>query len=80
MSISYQKKPWRVAPGPFLDGSSPCRRYAARIVETGAGLVLLGFVDRPDGETFVGEVSDPDPVDIDQNGYLHVRAGRPAAE
>ncbi len=64
--------PWTVAPGPFLDGDDPCRRYAARIVDTGAGLVLLGFLhDGPDGQ-FIGEVSDPSPVTIDADGWLHV--------
>ena len=32
-------------PGPFLDGAGPCRRYAARIVQTALGLVILGFAD-----------------------------------
>ena len=64
--------PWAVAPGPFLDGASPCRRYAARIVDTGSGLVLLGFMHNPDGGPFVGEVADPAPVTIDDDGRLHV--------
>ena len=63
--------PWRIAPG-FLDGSLPCRRYAARIVETDGGLMLLGFADRPDGRGFVGEVMDPVPVGIDADGHLRV--------
>ncbi|MCP4382395.1 MAG: levansucrase [Hyphomicrobiales bacterium] len=63
--------PWRIAEGRFLDGSLPCRRYAARICETDNGLVILGFADRPHGE-FVGHVTDPDPVRVDNNGYLGV--------
>jgi beta-fructofuranosidase len=63
--------PWRIAPGKFLDGSLPCRRYAARIVETEDGLKLLGFADRPNG-AFVGHITDPDPVTVDQDGFLHV--------
>ena len=64
--------PWRVAPGAFLDGSRPCKRYAARIVEKDGGLFILGFLhDAPDG-SFVGVVSDPDPVSIDSDGLLHV--------
>ncbi len=68
--------PWRVAPGPFLDGDMPCRRYAARIVETADGPQLLGFADRPDGLPFQGYVTDPDPIDIGADGLLQV--GRPA--
>ena len=64
--------PWRVAPGPFLDGAMPCRRYASRIVERDGGLVFLGFLDAgPDG-AFVGEVSDPDPVVVEPDGTLRI--------
>lgn len=64
--------PWRVAPGPFLDGGLPCRRYAARILETEDGPVLLGFADRPDGLHFQGHVTDPDPVEVTGDGLLRV--------
>jgi beta-fructofuranosidase len=63
--------PWRIAPGPFLDGALPCRRYAARVLETERGLVLLGFLDRPDGD-FIGRISDPDPLKVGADGLLHV--------
>lgn len=71
--------PWRIAPG-FLDGDLPCRRYAARIVDTGNGLVILGFADKPDGVPFVGHVMDPDPVLIGQDGHLRIGTTRQAAE
>ena len=63
--------PWAMAPGPFLDGSLPCRRYAARIVETPDGLRILGFAHGETGR-FGGYVMDPDPVTLDQYGLLHV--------
>lgn len=63
--------PWRIAPG-FLDGALPCRRYAARIVETNAGLRIMGFADRPDGGAFIGHVMDPEPVVVDEKGLLRV--------
>ena len=63
--------PWSIAPGPFLDGSQPCKRYAARLVETPEGLKILGFVDRPHGD-FVGYITDPDPVAIGPDGLLQV--------
>ncbi len=64
--------PWTLAPGPFLDGDPALDRYAARIVETGAGLVLLGFLHNPGGGPFVGEITDPAPVKIDEDGWLHL--------
>ena len=68
--------PWRVAPGPFLDGSQPCRRYAARILEKDGGLFIIGFLhDAPDG-SFIGIVSDPDPVSVDADGLLRVEKKR----
>lgn len=66
--------PWRLAPGPFLDGALPCRRYAARIVEHG-GWQLLGFADRPDGVHFEGHVTDPDPVRVGADGLLSLEGG-----
>jgi beta-fructofuranosidase len=64
--------PWRLAPGRFLDGDDPCRRYAARILDTADGLVLLGFLYNPDGGPFVGTISDPAPVGVDAEGWLHL--------
>lgn len=65
--------PWRIVDGPFLDGAVPCKRYAARIVDTDDGLMIIGFADRPDGH-FVGHVTDPEPIVVDPNGYLRVEA------
>ena len=71
--------PWSIAPGPFLDGALPCRRYAARIVEADDGLKIMGFADRPDGRAFVGHVMDPEPVIVEPNGMLKVVAGAKSA-
>jgi len=71
--------PWKIAEGQFLDGALPCHRYASRIVQTDAGLMLLGFADRPAG-TFLGHVMDPDPVFIDDDGRLRVGRARRTAE
>lgn len=68
--------PWQVAPGPFFDGDQPCRRYAARIVETSAGLRILGFADNGKAQ-FGGYVMDPEPVIVGKDGLLAVV---PAAE
>ncbi len=70
--------PWSIAPGGFLDGALPCKRYAARIVETDEGLRIIGFADRPHGD-FVGELTDPEPVEVMPDGLLRV-VSRPPAE
>lgn len=71
--------PWTIAPG-FLDGELPPRRYAARIVETKSGLVILGFADRPNGVEFVGHVMDPEPVGVGEDGLLFLSPQAQAAE
>ncbi|MEM7026349.1 MAG: levansucrase [Pseudomonadota bacterium] len=71
--------PWSVAPGAFLDGALPSRRYAGRIVDTGAELALIGFADRPVG-TFQGHIMDPQPVAIDAAGQLQLNVLSQAAE
>lgn len=68
--------PWQVAPGPFLDGHQPCRRYAAKILETADGLVAMGFIHTTKDRNFVGAVSDPIPVTVDADGLLHVHPDR----
>lgn len=70
--------PWALAPG-FLDGALPPRRYAARILDTGAGLVILGFADRPKGR-FVGHIMDPEPVIPGKDGLLRIAIRQEAAE
>jgi beta-fructofuranosidase len=65
--------PWSVAPGLLLDGSLPCRRYAARILNTGKGLRIIGFIDHPEG-VFIGELCDPDPIEVEPDGRLRVAA------
>ncbi|MDB6182577.1 levansucrase [Paracoccus fistulariae] len=64
--------PWQIAPGPFLDGDPALDRYAARILDTGDGLALMGFLHNPGGGSFVGEIADPAPVAIDADGWLRL--------
>ncbi len=71
--------PWSIAPGAFLDGAEPCRRYAARIVETAEGLRILGFADGGK-DRFGGYVMDPEPVTVAEDGLLHIPPMARAAE
>ncbi|MGY6549173.1 MAG: levansucrase [Roseinatronobacter sp.] len=71
--------PWTIAPGPFLDGALPCRRYAARIVETPAALRLMGFADTGADGQFEGVILDPEPVEVLADGRLMVHAQPMAA-
>lgn len=65
--------PFRLPDGPFLDGALPCRRYAARILQTEEGLVIMGFADGGP-EAFGGYVMDPEPLWQDQDGNLTFEA------
>jgi beta-fructofuranosidase len=71
--------PWSIAPGEFLDGAEPCRRYAARIVETDGGLRIMGFADGGK-DRFGGYVMDPEPVTVGPDGLLRVTPTPLAAE
>lgn len=63
--------PWRLGPGPMLDGANPTGRYAARVLETPEGLGILGFRwFAPEGDTFVGQIDEPVPLFITQDGRL----------
>lgn len=75
----HPRGPWRIAPGPFLDGAEPCRRYAARIVDGPEGLVILGFADGGK-DSFGGFILDPEPVCAGPGGALEIQPIRQAAE
>lgn len=64
--------PWQVAPGAFLDGADPCRRYAGKVVQTGETLSLMGFLYTSSAGEFIGEVSDPMPLEIGPDGLLRL--------
>ena len=71
--------PWTIAPGPFFDGAEPCRRYAARILQTEDGLRILGFADNGKAN-FGGYILDPEPVVVGMDGLLSVLPIPKAAE
>ena len=63
--------PW-TAPRPFLDGWDPWYRYAGKIVELNGKLHIMGFLFYDKFGKFIGQVSDPAPLRIDEQGYLHM--------
>src|SRR5690606_39943414 len=71
--------PGRVAPGPFLDGAEPCRRYAGKLVEVDGSLFFMGFIHTTETSEFVGAVSDPIPVSVDGDGLLQLHPERAGA-
>jgi beta-fructofuranosidase len=75
----HPRGPWRIAPGDFLDGAEPCRRYAARIVDGPQGLAILGFA-HGEKDVFGGFIMDPEPVRIGDGGLLHIETLAKAAE
>ncbi len=75
----HPRGPWRVAPGPFLDGAEPCRRYAARILQTPDGLRILGFADGGKDQ-FGGYVMNPEQVAVGPDGLLYIPPLSQAAE
>jgi beta-fructofuranosidase len=75
----HPRGPWRIPAGPFLDGGDPCLRYAARIVQTPEGLVILGFADGGKDQ-FGGYIMDPQPVTVGADGLLQVQPFAKAAE
>ncbi len=71
LMADHPRGPWRIPAGPFLDGANPCRRYAARILETDDGLVIIGFADSGHA-TFLGHTMNPEPVTQGPDGLLTV--------
>jgi beta-fructofuranosidase len=71
LTASHPLGPWVVANGAFLDGATPCQRYAAKLLNSGQGLVLLAFNYWNAQGEFVGNVGDPMPVALDpETGQL----------
>ena len=66
----HPRGPWRVAPGKFLAGHTPCRYYAGKIVKHSGKLWFMGFVHTTPECAFVGEVCDPIPVKVASDGQL----------
>lgn len=64
--------PWRTPDAPFLDGRNPCKRYAGKIVEIGGKLFIMGFLYYDEQGRFIGKVSDPVALRVEENGILSV--------
>lgn len=71
--------PWTIAPGPFLDGHRPARRYAGKLIEVDGQLFYMAFLHTTPAADFAGTLSDPIPVKVDGDGHLRL-AAEPAGE
>jgi beta-fructofuranosidase len=64
--------PWHIAPGLFLDGTKPIRRYAGKIISHEEALLFISFLhDTPDHQ-FIGRIDDPVQVKVDGQGLLRL--------
>lgn len=66
--------PWRLPDAPFLDGAVPPYRYAARVLASDDGPVLIGFKDGGT-DAFEGIILDPVPVAQTPCGLLQQSTG-----
>ena len=67
--------PFTVPPGRFLVGDREERTYAGRIVELRGRRWFLAWRDRLDDGSFAGELCDPLPVEVGDDGRLRVLEG-----
>ncbi len=61
--------PWKIAPGPFLDGSKTCDRYAPRWIGKDGRDYYIACNRGPD-DTFEGTLIDPIELGVESNGLL----------
>jgi len=64
--------PYRLERDDFLLGDEVGRYYAGRVLETGDGWVMLAWLQYGPNRAFVGEISDPMPLRVDDGGQLRV--------
>ena len=62
--------PWSIAPGKFLDGQDPCRRYSGKIIQMDGEYLFISFLDQDEENKFIGKISDPISVAITSDGLL----------
>lgn len=68
----HPEGPWKIAPGEFLDGQDPCRRYSGKIVQVGGTYLFISFLDQGPNNEFLGAIDDPLSVTITNDGLLKV--------
>lgn len=63
---------WRLVPGDFLLGDPAGKFYAGRVLRARDGsLCLMAFLKHGEDGAFVGELSDPVPLLVREDGTLH---------
>lgn len=71
LTADHPLGPWRVAPGPFLDGTPDCDRYAGRRLVLDGRDVVLAFNRGRDAD-FAGTLTDPMPLEAEPDGRLRL--------
>lgn len=64
---------YRLDRDPFLVGDPASRHYAGRMLEHGGRWWFFAWLENDDAGRFVGELSDPMPVELDRDGSPQVR-------
>jgi beta-fructofuranosidase len=65
--------PFKAVTDEFLAGDPHGSRYAGKLIEDPDGqLVYMAFSQYPDGPRFLGELSDPIAVHVDDSGHLRL--------
>ncbi|MDT8449347.1 MAG: hypothetical protein RQ847_04155 [Wenzhouxiangellaceae bacterium] len=68
--------PWHAPDDPFLIGDETGSLYAGRVVQTAAlGHSLVAFRNVDDSGAFIGELSDPMPIEALPDGRLRIGSG-----
>mgnify|MGYP006229618747 FL=1 len=62
--------PWKLAPGPYLTTNSETELYAGRVIEKDEKCFFMAFLHDDEDGNFIGEISDPIPINFDKNGLM----------
>jgi beta-fructofuranosidase len=67
--------PWQLVPGDFLLGDPAGKLYAGRVLPRPDGsMCMMAFLKHSDDARFVGELTDPLPLAMNEDGSLSVDA------
>lgn len=69
--------PWHLPEEDFLQGDAHCSLYAGKLLVDGRGsLCLMAFRNHDETGSFIGEITDPMPLTVLDDGRLRLSHGR----